>query len=105
MKRSITKQGMTTATHKFILVCYDIAEDRRLKKVAKLMEAYGQRVQKSVFECEIDEDQLSSLMHSVKLLMKHNEDKVQFYHLCDACEDRIRADSQPSFAKDQVYVC
>jgi len=89
----------------FILIAYDIADDRRLKKIAKLMEAYGERLQRSVFECVIGEDQLHALMHDVKLLMKRKEDKVQFYHLCDACEHRINTASQVSFARTQVFLC
>ncbi len=89
----------------FILIAYDIADNRRLKQVAKLMEAYGERVQKSVFECVIDEHQLQVLMHEVKCLMKRSEDKVQFYHLCEACEHKINSASQVSFATEEVYVC
>ena len=89
----------------FILIAYDITDNRRLKQVAKLMEAYGERVQRSVFECVIDERQLQILTHKVKYLMKRKEDKVQFYHLCDACEHRINSSSQVSFASDEVYVC
>ena len=89
----------------FILVAYDIADNRRLKQVAKLMEAYGERVQRSVFECLINEHQLQVLMHKVKYLMKRKEDKVQFYHLCEACEHRISSGSQVSFASEHLYIC
>jgi CRISPR-associated protein Cas2 len=89
----------------FILIAYDIADDRRLKQVAKLMEAYGERVQRSVFECLINDHQLQVLMHKLKHLMKRNEDKVQFYHLCEACEDRTSSSSQASFVDEDVYVC
>ena len=89
----------------FILIAYDISDDRRLKQIAKLMEAYGERVQRSVFECVIDEHQLRILMHKVKHLMKLKEDKVQFYNLCDACEHRISSASQVSFASEPVYIC
>lgn len=89
----------------FILVAYDISEDRRLKQVAKLMEAYGKRVQRSVFECDLDAHQLQVLMHKVKHLMKPKEDKVQFYSLCEACEHRIGSSSQVSFATGEVLIC
>ena len=89
----------------FLLVAYDIADDRRLKKVAKLMEGYGERVQRSVFECEINEHQFGILMHEVKLLMKRKEDKVQVYHVCQACEHRISSASQVSFAREEIYIC
>ena len=44
-----------------ILVTYDIADPRRLRRVAKVSEGFGRRVQKSVFECELDERGLNRL--------------------------------------------
>jgi CRISPR-associated protein Cas2 len=87
------------------LIAYDIADDRRLRQVAKLMEAFGTRVQRSVFECEIGEGQLRGLMHGLKGLIARKEDKVQVYHLCDACRNRIRSGSQVSFQSEEVYTC
>jgi CRISPR-associated protein Cas2 len=89
----------------FILIAYDVADERRLKQIAKLMEAYGERVQRSVFECVIDEHQLRIIIHKTKHLMKRKEDKVQLYHFCDACEHRIGSASQVSFAVKDIYVC
>ena len=51
----------------FYLVCYDIVSDTRRNKVSKLLESYGLRVQKSVFECVLDEQQYKSIS---KLLMQ-----------------------------------
>ena len=49
-----------------VLVCYDVntetaAGRRRLRRVAKVCESTGQRVQKSVFECQIDLAQFEAL--------------------------------------------
>ena len=48
-----------------VLVSYDVAKDeggaRRLRRVAKICEGYGQRVQFSVFECLLDPDQWAAL--------------------------------------------
>jgi CRISPR-associated endonuclease Cas2 len=41
----------------FYLVCYDVVLDRRRNKVAHILEGYGLRVQKSVFECVLTPDQ------------------------------------------------
>ncbi len=51
-----------------VLVAYDVATDtaagrRRLRQVAKVCEAHGQRVQKSVFECVLNDAQLELLVH------------------------------------------
>ena len=44
-----------------IVVSYDVSDDRRRRKVAKIMEGYGYRVQYSVFECDLDADQMRTL--------------------------------------------
>jgi CRISPR-associated protein Cas2 len=58
-----------------ILVTYDVAVDtaagrRRLRRVAKICEAYGQRVQQSVFECVLNAGQFEQLKHRLTLVRK-----------------------------------
>lgn len=63
----------------FYLVCYDIVSDTRRNKVSKLLESYGFRVQKSVFECVLDEKQFESLSKYLTRLVNRREDQVRFY--------------------------
>jgi CRISPR-associated protein Cas2 len=63
----------------FYLVCYDIVSDSRRNKVAKLLESYGLRVQKSVFECVLDENQYTTLSKYLVRLVNKREDQVRFY--------------------------
>jgi len=69
-----------------ILVTYDVnTEDpagrRRLRRVAKLCEAFGQRVQKSVFECVLNEGQLEQLRHKLQGAMDEEQDSLRIYRL------------------------
>ena len=69
-----------------MLVCYDVATDtaagrRRLRRVAKVCEGFGQRVQKSVFECVVSDVQLELLKHGLTLEMKAAEDSLRIYRL------------------------
>lgn len=69
-----------------ILVTYDVATEtaagrRRLRKVAKLCEGYGQRVQKSVFECMLDEQQLLVLEDKLVRSIDHDRDSLRIYRL------------------------
>ena len=69
-----------------VLVTYDVATDtvegrRRLRRVAKLCEAYGQRVQKSVFECIISDAQLALLTHGLIREIDAREDSLRIYRL------------------------
>lgn len=73
------------------LVCYDIADDRRLRKVAQTMLAYGNRVQKSVFECELNVKQHREMLDKVMDIMEMGSDSVRTYPLCAACRQRRSA--------------
>ena len=69
-----------------VLVTYDVATDtaegrKRLRKVAKICEGYGQRVQKSVFECVVNPKQLTMLKHRLFKAMDTSEDSLRFYRL------------------------
>ena len=69
-----------------ILVTYDVATEtragqKRLRRVAKRCEAYGQRVQKSVFECTLDPAGLEKLKSDLAREIKESEDSLRFYRL------------------------
>ena len=69
-----------------ILVTYDVATttaagQRRLRRVAKVCEAYGLRVQKSVFECVLDAKQLEVLKHRLSREIAVKEDSLRIYQL------------------------
>lgn len=59
----------------FVLVAYDIRDDERLRRVAKVMESYGHRVQRSIFECEVGTETLIVMIAELKAAMHRREDK------------------------------
>lgn len=70
----------------YILVTYDVdttekAGQKRLRQVAKACLDYGQRVQNSVFECEITEVQLCVLKERIKEIIDNSLDSIRIYHL------------------------
>ena len=75
---------------RFIVVSYDIVDDRRRLKIAKtLLDFGGQRVQRSVFECYITPANLEKLRQRLSKLVNESEDSVRFYRLCDDCQNLI----------------
>ena len=89
-----------------MLVAYDIANAKRLYRVAKVMEDYGVRFQKSVFECRLELDELTSLLSRVRDIIKKHEDKVQIYRLCKNCQDRFDRNGQGSLTTDvDILIC
>ena len=69
-----------------ILITYDVdtiseTGQKRLRQVAKACKDYGQRVQNSVFECELSEAQFVTLQHKLSTIIDHSLDSIRCYHL------------------------
>lgn len=69
-----------------VLVTYDVCTKeavgrRRLSKIAKQCQNYGQRVQNSVFECVVDGGEAKMLQHTLCELIDPTEDSLRFYYL------------------------
>ena len=69
-----------------ILVTYDVntttpTGKKRLSKIAKACSNYGQRVQNSVFECDVDAAQLVQLKAKLLKIIDENADTIRFYNL------------------------
>lgn len=75
-------RGALSATQEVVLLVYDITDAQRLRKVARLCEAYGQRVQRSVFELHLRPGQLTLLQRRMRKLVQPQQDQVRYYRLC-----------------------
>lgn len=70
----------------FVLITYDVetitaAGKRRLRRIAKKCVDYGQRVQNSVFECELDYSQYLVLKNQLISEIDKERDSLRFYVL------------------------
>jgi len=77
-----------------VLVSYDVCTSdasgrRRLRKVAKVCEGYGVRVQNSVFECDVDPALWAELRHDLLKLIEETEDSLRFYFLGNNWRRRV----------------
>ncbi len=66
------------------LVIYDIRDPKRLRRVAKVMEDYGFRVQKSVFELEATTVIVARLRRRIAKIIQE-DDFVVYFDLCESC--------------------
>ncbi len=78
-----------------ILLTYDISTETsagraRLRKVAKTCLNYGQRVQKSVFECRVSQMQRESLERDLVDIMNFDEDNLRVYHLQEPLSKNVK---------------
>jgi len=65
----------------FIIVSYDIPQDKRRTKLMKTLKDYGNHVQYSVFECELKPEVYKVMRQRIEKLMVPKEDNVRFYFL------------------------
>ena len=87
----------------YILITYDVETissegQRRLRNVAKICKNYGQRVQNSVFECEVTEAQYCILREEILNTIDNEADSIRIYHL-----NRNKSYSIESYGKKTSY--
>lgn len=78
----------------WIVVCYDVntetkAGRRRLRRVAQVCKNFGQRVQKSVFECRVDEMKYEDLRRKLLKEVKLEMDNLRLYRLNEPREEKV----------------
>jgi CRISPR-associated protein Cas2 len=66
----------------FVVVAYDIADDKRRLKLMKALQGYGAHVQESVFECDLDEATYRKMVTHLGQLINPKNDNLRLYHLC-----------------------
>ncbi|MEM7013961.1 MAG: CRISPR-associated endonuclease Cas2 [Verrucomicrobiota bacterium] len=78
----------------YLLITYDVATSseggsRRLRRIAKICEDYGQRVQYSVFECKVDPAQFAQMRAKLFDELDLDQDSVRFYFLGDQWKKKV----------------
>ena len=86
-----------------VLVAYDIADPRRLQRVAHALEAVGDRVQKSVFECGLTPDGLIALRERLRTLIDPQEDHILLQPLCPRCRHTLVWQGKPPPAESEAF--
>ena len=78
-----------------VVVTYDVSTEtaagrRRLRRVAKVCESTGQRVQKSVFECQVNEMQMEQLERALLAEIDEAQDNLRFYRITESAHLRVK---------------
>lgn len=87
----------------FVVISYDIPDDKRRTKVCKLMKNYGSHTQYSVFECDLKRRDYQELRQRLGKLIDKNEDKVRFYFLCQDDVEKIEFVGEGKVGKAKEY--
>lgn len=88
----------------FVVVSYDIVDNKRRRKVMKTLEGYGVRVQYSVFECDLQARQIARLRQQLRAIIAPKEDDVRFYLLCEQCVTRVVMLGVAKKSKEKSFV-
>jgi CRISPR-associated protein Cas2 len=86
----------------FLLISYDIENDKTRNRVAKTLEDHGTRVQFSVFECNLTDAQYAALKKKLAKLIKP-EDSIRYYRLCQECVKNVEIVGEGELTQDKQY--
>lgn len=88
---------------RFYVVAYDIADDKRRYRVVKILEGIASRINFSVFECMLSEQQYKDLVKQLETVIDKENDEIVFYPICRRCFTQIKYLFKPlNRAKDTV---
>ncbi|MBW4575148.1 MAG: CRISPR-associated endonuclease Cas2 [Aphanothece sp. CMT-3BRIN-NPC111] len=73
----------------YVVVSYDISEDKRRTKIHSILKSYGQWVQLSIFECNLTDTQYAKLRSRLSKQIKPDRDSIRFYFLCGCCQGKV----------------
>lgn len=88
----------------FIVVAYDIPDNRRRTRLHKALKHFGTPVQESVFECFLTPRQLLQMKQVIERVFHDRTDQVRFYYLCETCYQRNEATSASRLTSDRRVV-
>lgn len=94
MKRARTNEAVVAGRQRhteFVLVSYDVEDDRRRTRVHRLLSGFGTWIQFSVFECYLTRRQQVELAARLAREIQPAHDHIRIYRFCAACESRVEA--------------
>lgn len=88
----------------YIVVSYDIVDDKKRRDVSNLLLDYGMRVQKSVFECIVDEYRYIEMKQRIEEIVDMENDSVRFYYICERCKDKVEIAGRGLYVSDDDII-
>ena len=88
----------------FLVVVYDISNDRRRTRLHKLLKNYGSPAQYSVFECLLTRQEITQMKQEVKKLLRPKIDHLRYYFLCKTCQGKTDIIGRVDMVKQQEVI-
>lgn len=86
----------------FVVVSYDISEDKRRTKIHNILKSYGQWMQYSLFECNLTKTEYAKLRSRLNRLIK-SDDSIRFYFLCSCCQGKVERIGGEAVRDDTIF--
>lgn len=93
----------------YVLVLFDISDQKKYRVLVKILKSYGNRVQKSIFEAQIKKTQIRALKASVERLMSSErfynpDDNIRVYEISGYCEMTVFGERNSTLIEENIFV-
>ncbi len=88
----------------FVMISYDVVDDKKRIKLMKFLKDYGDRVQKSVFECNLSPKIYEKLKAGVEEIIDQKKDRVRYYKICKGCIGRIEISGWGEVTEEEEFL-
>jgi len=88
----------------FVMISYDVVEDKKRLKLMKFLKDYGNRIQKSVFECNFTPKTYDLVKSGVEGIINKRKDRVRYYRICKGCVDKVEISGWGEVTEDEEFV-
>ena len=85
------------------VIAYDISDDHRRARVAATLQAYGDRIQRSVFICSLEAGILAEVRARVAAIINPDTDSIYLFRQCAACWETVGIHGQASATGEPLY--
>lgn len=87
----------------FLVIGYDCTDNKRRLKIAKILLDYGDRVQYSVFEAQMNQTLIQEMMDRLNKVINPQEDSVRIYHICQSCLKQVRLQGGGKLTQQETF--
>lgn len=87
-----------------VMISYDVVEDKKRLKLMKFLKDYGERVQKSVFECNLTSRIYEEVKSGVEEIINKRKDRVRYYRICKGCAEKVEISGWGEVTEEEEFV-
>lgn len=87
-----------------VMISYDVVENKKRLKLMKFLKDYGERVQKSVFECNLTPRIYHEVKSGVEKIINKRKDRVRYYRICKGCADKAEISGWGEVTEEEEFV-